>query len=39
MMTIYKVSAIADEPTRHAASWQTCCKEMWTLNAIKLRPN
>jgi len=34
-----QVSAVADEPARRAASWQTCCKQRWTLNVINLRPN
>jgi len=34
-----QVSAVADEPERCAASWQTCCKQRWTLRMINLRPN
>jgi len=33
------LSAIADEPTRRAASRQTYCKQRWTLSVLKLRPN
>jgi len=31
-----KVLAVADEQTRRAASWQTCCKQWWTLSVINL---
>jgi len=34
-----QVSAVADEPARHAASRQTCCKQRWTLSVINLQPN
>jgi len=27
-----QVPAVADEPTRRAASRQTCCKQKWTLS-------
>ena len=37
---LYKqVSAVADEPSWHAVSRQTCCKQRWTLIVINLRPN
>jgi len=33
LLTVYNkyVSAVADEPTRCAASRQGCCKQRWTL--------
>jgi len=31
MQTI-QVSAVADEPAPRAVSWQTCCKQRWTLS-------
>jgi len=34
-----QLSATADEPTRRAASRQTCCKQRWMLRVINLRPN
>jgi len=38
---LYKqcISAVADEPTRCAASRQMCCKQRWTLSVINLQPN
>jgi len=30
-----RVTAVADEPARRAASRQTCCKQRWTLS-VKL---
>ena len=32
-----QVSAVADEPVQRAASWQTCCKQRWTLMVINLQ--
>ena len=34
-----KVSSIADERARRAASRQTCCKQRWTFSVINLQPN
>jgi len=34
-----EVSAVAGETTRRTVSRQMCCKQMWTLNVIKLRQN
>jgi len=36
---IWQASAVADEPTRRAASRQTCCKLKWMLSVVNLRPN
>jgi len=32
-----QVSAVTDEPTWPAESWQMCCKQRWTLSVINLR--
>jgi len=29
---VKQVSAVADEPMQCTASWQTCCKQRWTLS-------
>jgi len=34
-----KISAVADESVRRAASRQMCCKQRWTLRVINFRPN
>jgi len=36
---VQQVSAVADEPARHAASRETCCKHRWTLSVMNLWPN
>ena len=33
-----QVSPVTNEPARHTASWQMCCKQRWMLSVINLQP-